>query len=205
MTETNNVLSEEKYVVRDENNPDMRWYIVQTQSNCENKVKENLLEAVKRKGFEDKIRHVFNPVIESTTMKAGKKKVVKTKPFPSYVFVFAQMDDEVFNVIRHTERVLGFAGTKSATQVLPRPMPDKEVKNILNILDVQKEKEQSKYTFAEGVYVTIKNENSPFNGFNGKIVKCNNEKGSAKISIEIFNKPTDVEVPVADLIVAEEE
>ena len=205
MTEQANITSEEKYVVRDENNPDMRWYIVQTQSNCENKVKENLKEAIKRNGVEDKITQIFNPIIESTTMKAGKKKLVKTKPFPGYVFVFAKMDDVIFNIIKHTQRVLGFAGTKASGQLLPMPMPDKEVKNILNIIDSEKEKEQSKYAFAEGVYVTIKNESSPFNGFNGQIVQCNNDKGSAKIAIEIFSKLTDVEVPVSDLVVADVE
>lgn len=205
MTEQAILLNEENYVVRDESNPNMRWYIVQTQSNCENKVKENLKEAIKRNDVEDKIKQIFNPIIESTAMKAGKKRVVKTKPFPGYVFVFAEMDDSIFNIIKHTQRVLGFAGTKASNQLLPMPMPDKEVKNILNIIDAEKEKEQSKYAFPEGVYVTIKNESSPFNGFNGKIVKCNNDKGSAKISIEIFNKPTDVEIPISDLVVTEVE
>jgi transcriptional antiterminator NusG len=203
MNEEINILNEEKYTVRDEENPNLRWYIVQTQSNCENKVKENLKEAIIRNNVEDKIREIFNPIIESTTLRAGKKKIIKTKPFPGYVFVFAEMDDVIFNIIKHTGRVLGFAGTKATNRLLPMPMPDREVKNILNIIDAQKEKEQGKYTFAEGVYVTINNESSPFNGFNGKIVRCNNEKGSAKISIEIFNKLTDVEVPLSDLIVTE--
>ena len=67
------------------NTQERRWYIVQTYSGYENKVKANLDQRIATMGMEDRIFRVLVPVEEKVTIKDGKTKRVKRKVFPSYV------------------------------------------------------------------------------------------------------------------------
>ena len=65
-----------------------QWYVVNTYSGHESKVKEKLEMRTESMGFEDNIFRVIVPeetVIE--TMKDGSKKEKKKKIFPGYILV----------------------------------------------------------------------------------------------------------------------
>lgn len=192
------------YEVKSERYPEARWYVVQTQSNCEKKVTQNLAEAIIRKEAQEKILEVFNPMIESIELKDGKKKKKFTKPFPGYVFVFAVMDSEVFNIIKQTERVVGFP-SKNPAKSLPYAMPSKEIEKVLATVEGQKEKEENKYQFVEGVTVKVVDQTSAFKDMTGIVKSCNNARGEAKIEISIFGRPTEVDVKLEWLQVYNEE
>ena len=63
------------------NTQERRWYIVQTYSGYENKVKANLDQRIATMGMEDRIFRVLVPVEEKVTIKDGKTKRVKRKVF----------------------------------------------------------------------------------------------------------------------------
>ncbi len=205
MSEETKVEQEEKkYEIRSEKYPEARWYIIQTQSNCEKKVTQNLNEAVIRKEAEEKILEIFNPMIESTELKNGKKRKKLTKPFAGYVFVFAVMDSEVFNIIKQTERVVGFP-SKNPARPLPYAMPNKEIEKVLDIIDGQKEKEENRFLFVEGVTVKVVDQTMAFSGMTGVVKSCNNARKEAKIEISIFGRPTEIDVPLQALEVYNED
>ena len=76
------------------NTQERRWYIVQTYSGYENKVKANLDQRIATMGMEDRIFRVLVPVEEKVTIKDGKTKRVKRKVFPSYVLVEMRLEDQ---------------------------------------------------------------------------------------------------------------
>ena len=77
------------------------WYVIRVASNREERVRDNLLLAVKRQGLEDRITEVLVPTETVTEIKRGKKKLVHRKIFPGYIMVNMEMDDEVMR--RHVE------------------------------------------------------------------------------------------------------
>ncbi len=84
------------------------WYVVNTYSGHEEKVKEKLEQRTVSMGFEDYIFRVIIPeetIIE--TKKDGSKVEKKKKLFPGYVLVEMIMTDEAWYVVRNTPGVTG--------------------------------------------------------------------------------------------------
>ena len=104
-----------------------RWYIVQTYSGYENKVKANLEQRIATMGMEDRIFNVLVPVEEKVFVKEGRAKRVRRKVFPSYVLVEMIMDDQSWYVVRHTPGVTGFVGSGNH----PIPLTDREVAEVM--------------------------------------------------------------------------
>ena len=67
-----------------------------------------------------------------TEFKKGKKQVSQKKFLPGYVLVRMDMDDETWNIVRHTPAVTGFVG---ATGSKPVPLSVREVADTLRIPD----------------------------------------------------------------------
>jgi transcriptional antiterminator NusG len=203
MTEEKVINEEKRYEVSSEKYPAARWFVVQTQSNTEKKATNNLLEAIKLQNAEERILEVFLPIVETVEMRAGQKRKVSRKPFAGYIFVFAIMDDEVFTIIKNTERVIGFP-SKNASRPLPLPMPKKEVQSVIDAVDLNKIKEKGKFAFVEGVPVRVVNSELAFHDMVGTIKTCNPERGKAKIEVLIFGRETEVEVPLDSLEVCKD-
>jgi transcriptional antiterminator NusG len=204
MTEENKEVVEKKYTATSESHPDAKWFVVQTQSNTEKKAKSNLLEEIKLKNLEDRILEVFHPIIESVEMKAGQKRKVSTKPFSGYIFVFAIMDAEVCNIIKNTQRIIGFP-SKTAARPLPLRMSTKEIQSVIDTVDKNKIEEKNKFSFIEGATVKVINSELAFYDMVGRIKTCNEYRGKAKIEISIFGRETEVEVPLDSIEVYKED
>ena len=203
MSEEKEIIEEKRYEVSSEKYPTARWFVVQTQSNTEKKATNNLLEAIKLQNAEEKIIDIFLPIIETVEMRAGQKRKVSKKLYAGYIFVFAVMDDEVFTIIKNTERVIGFP-SKNPSRQLPLAMPTKEVQAVIDSVDLNKIKESSKFAFVEGVPVRVVNSQLAFHDMVGTIKTCNPERGKAKIEVLIFGRETEVEVPLDSLEVCKD-
>ena len=70
----------------------LQWYVVHAYSNYEHKVRESLLERIKRYGLEDKFGEVLVPTEEVVEMKGSQKRRSERKFFPGYVLVQMDMD-----------------------------------------------------------------------------------------------------------------
>ena len=104
-----------------------QWYVVNTYSGHENKVKATIENTVKNRGMEDYIKQVIVPtedVIETT--KTGKEKVRQRKIYPSYVLINMIITDESWYIVRNTKGVTGFVGPGSK----PVPLSEEEVKSM---------------------------------------------------------------------------
>ncbi len=62
-----------------------RWYVINTYSGYEAKVKTNLENRIKSMKMEDKIFQILIPSEEVTETRAGKKRITNKKFFPGYI------------------------------------------------------------------------------------------------------------------------
>ena len=87
------------------------WYVVNTYSGHENKVKEKLEARTESMGMQDYIFRVIVPETTEVEVKDGVKKEKVKKMFPGYVLVEMIMTDEAWYIVRNTPGVTGFIGS----------------------------------------------------------------------------------------------
>ena len=92
-------------------NFDQGWFVIQTYSGYENKVKENLLERAQTYNMTDNILRIEIPTETVDKEVNGKRKEVEENLFPGYVLVEMNMTDEAWFVVRNTPNVTGFVGS----------------------------------------------------------------------------------------------
>ena len=80
---------------------DKGWFVLQTYSGYENKVKENLLQRAQTYNMLDNILRVEIPTQTVQVEKNGKKKEVEENRFPGYVLVEMVMTDEAWLSLIH--------------------------------------------------------------------------------------------------------
>ncbi len=107
------------------------WYVVNTYSGHENKVKNNLEMRTASMGMSNYIFKVIVPMQEETEYKDGVAKTKAKKSFPGYVLVEMIMTDESWFVVRNTPGVTGFIGS-SGGGAKPIPLFPGEVERILS-------------------------------------------------------------------------
>jgi transcriptional antiterminator NusG len=168
------------------------WYVVNTYSGHEAKVKEKLEMRAASMGFEDYIFRVVIPeetVIEKT--KSGEEKEKKKKMFPGYILVEMIMSDEAWYIVRNTPGVTGFIGSsgKGAKQT---PLKPEEIDKIL--IGMGMSRLDTDVNLKVGVKVKIND--GPFAGMEGKISSINKEKNVLNVMIDLFGQETDVEVEI---------
>jgi len=172
---------------------DRHWYIVQTYSGYENRVKANLQQRIATMGMDEKIFHVLVPIEERVTVKDGKSKRTKRKVFPSYVLVDMILDDQSWYVVRHTPGVTGFVGAGS----YPIPLTEREVSEIMNKIGKEQIKPKVEIDLKPGDVVRVKA--GPFEGQVGPVAEVLADKGKVKFSVTVFGRDTLVESDYADL------
>ncbi len=166
------------------------WYIVQTYSGYENKVKTSLEQRVKAMDLSDQIFQVFIPTQEEIEIKNGQRKTVSHKRFPGYVFVQMRMDDNTWYVVRHTPGVTGFASTTSDSQQKPTPMADAEVEQLMRDQQVAQPRVNIGFTVGESVVVT----SGPFSDMIGMVDSLDMERGRVRVMVSMFGRETPVEL-----------
>lgn len=80
------------------------WYVVNTYSGHENKVKEKLEMRINSMNMQENIFRVIVPEQKEVEVKDGVTKEKIKKMFPGYVLVEMVMSDEAWYVVRNTPR-----------------------------------------------------------------------------------------------------
>jgi len=171
-----------------------KWYVVNTYSGHENKVKEDLEMRAESMGMQDNIIRVVIPEEKVIEEKNGVKKEKMKKLFPGYILVEMVMSDEAWYVVRNTQGVTGFIGS-SGKGAKPTPLQPQEVEKILdaigdNKIDVTTDLE-------EGMEVEVVG--GPFNGMVGKVDSIDLDNDVVNLTIDLFGQDTQVEVQTNQL------
>ena len=85
-----------------------KWYVVNTYSGHEAKVKEKLDMRINSMDMQENIFRVIVPERKEVEIKDGKEKEKLKKLFPGYVLVEMIMSDESWYIVRNTPGVTGF-------------------------------------------------------------------------------------------------
>jgi len=169
--------------------PRRRWYVVHTYSGYENKVKANLEKRIRSRNVEHKIFQILVPEEEQIELtKEGKRKLVKKKIFPGYVLVEMCMDDESWDVVRHTPGVTGFVSAGNE----PMPLRPEEVESILEQIGLGAEKPIPKLDVSVGENIRVRG--GPFDGFIGVIDEVDHAHGKLRVLVSMFGRETPLEL-----------
>jgi len=183
--ENSSAENEEKQVNQ---NPKLRWYVVQAFSGYEGRVQKTLVEHIEIHGLQEKFGEILVPTEEIVEMRAGQKRKSSRKFFPGYVLVQMELDDESWHLVKSVPRVLGFIG---GTKERPAPISQKEADRILQRLE-ETDKPKPKTLFEPGEVVRVID--GPFADFNGVVEELDYEKNRIKVSVLIFGRSTPVDL-----------
>jgi transcriptional antiterminator NusG len=161
--------------------------VVHAYSNYEHKVRESLLERIKRFGLEDRFGDILVPTEEVVEMKEGHKRRSERKFFPGYVLVQMEMDEDTWHLVKEVPKVLGFIG---GTSDRPAPISDSEAAAILNRVQEGVDKPRPKVLFEPGEVVRVND--GPFNDFNGVVEHVNYDKNKVRVAVQILGRSTPV-------------
>lgn len=152
------------------------WYIVQTYSSYENRVKADLEKRIESMGMSDSIFDVLIPVEERVIMKEGHSRQTKRKLFPSYVLVDMILDEQSWHVVRHTPGVTGFVGAGNH----PVPLKKREVEQLMSAIKNSESNPRLELDFNVGDQVMIID--GQIKGQSGTVTDVLPEKGIVKFT-----------------------
>lgn len=167
------------------------WYVVNTYSGHESKVKEKLEMRASTMGMED---YIFRVVVPEETVidEKGKEKVKKM--FPGYILVEMIMNDEAWFIVRNTPGVTGFIGS-SGKGAKPFPLTPAEVDKILGSMGMSRLEIGNNLNVDDNVKVV----NGPFASMFGKVKSLNMETQTLEVTLDLFGQETVVELGLTDI------
>src|SRR5271170_7682889 len=161
-----------------------RWYVVNTYSGHENKVKQNLEHRVVSLGQQRAVRNVVVPTEAVAEMKDNKKEMVEKRTMPGYVLVNMELNEDSWGVVKGTPGVTGFVGASQE----PVALTQGEVDRLLHKEVATATRAQ--FTIGESVKVV----SGPLSDFSGEISEINEDAARLKVLVSIFGRETPVEV-----------
>src|SRR6266699_2701708 len=151
-----------------------RWYVINTYSGHENKVKANLEHRIESMNQRPRFRRV---VVQA------EKRVL-----PGYVLVNMDLNDDAWTVVKNTPGVTGFVGAGAK----PVPLSQPEVDRILHTGTggTATTRAQVEFTLGESVKIT----SGPLADFDGEITDVNADAQKLQVMVNIFERQVPVEV-----------
>ncbi|HET9461069.1 MAG TPA: transcription termination/antitermination protein NusG [Gaiellaceae bacterium] len=166
-----------------------QWFVINTYSGHENKVKTNLEHRIVSLNQQPAFRRVVVPTEQIIETKDGQKVQTEKRVLPGYVLVNMSMSDEAWTVVKGTPGVTGFVGAGAK----PVPLSQPEVDRILHHgvpVGAQATKAQVEFSLGESVKVT----SGPLSDFDGEIVDVNPDQQKLKVLVDIFERQVPVEL-----------
>lgn len=170
------------------------WYVVNTYSGHENKVKEKLEMRASSMGLEDYIFRVVVPEQTEVEIKDGVKKEKIKKMFPGYILVEMIMTDEAWFIVRNTPGVTGFIGS-SGKGAKPFPLTPAEVDKILGSMGMSRLDIANELKVGDMVKVI----DGPFTNMFGKVSSMDLEKQVLEVALDLFGQETNVELELTQI------
>jgi transcriptional antiterminator NusG len=163
-----------------------RWYVINTYSGHEKKVKENIEHRVANMGQQSNVRQVVVPTEQVSEMKNGQKVQTERRTMPGYVLVNMELTDETWTLIKGTPGVSRFVGSQDQ----PVPLNKAEVDRLLHRETAERPRTRAQFSLGESVKVI----SGPLSDFSGEIAEINEDAAKLKVLVSIFGRETPVEV-----------
>ena len=165
-----------------------RWFVINTYSGHENKVKANLEHRIDSMGQRPSFRRVVVPTEQVIETKDGQKVQIEKRILPGYVLVNMNLTDESWAVVKNTPGVTGFAGPGGK----PVPLAQPDVDRLLHtgVATAERPRAQVEFQLGESVKIT----SGPLADFDGEITDVNADGQKLQVMVNIFERQVPVEV-----------
>ncbi len=168
-----------------------KWYVIQTYSGFENRVKESLLQRIKEYNREAEFGEILIPTETVTeVLKSGKSRVKQKTSFPGYIFVQMDMSEEAWHIVKNTAKVTGFIGNQKPEEVKPPQIDD-----LRKIIVEGAVKPKPRVSFETGDEIRVID--GAFANFSGTVEEVMPEKQKLRVKVSIFGRATPVELDFA--------
>ena len=162
------------------------WYVVNTYSGHENKVRANLEHRRQSMHQEERIHQIVVPTEQIVETKDGEKVTTERRVFPGYVMVQMELTDDTWSLVKNTPGVTGFVGAQNKPVALSRA----EVDRIMHTASVERPKQKAEFAVGDDVRVT----SGPLGDFSGEVIEVNLDQSRLKVMVSIFGRETPVEL-----------
>src|SRR6201995_5841296 len=163
-----------------------RWYVVNTYSGHENKVKQDLEHRATSLNQKRFVRQVVVPTETVSELKDGQKVQQEKRTMPGYVLVNMELTDDSWGLVKNTPGVTGFVGARNK----PVPLSKPEVDRLLHRETAERPRTQAQFSIGESVKVI----SGPLSDFSGEIAEINEDGAKLKVLVSIFGREPPVEV-----------
>jgi len=166
----------------------MMWYVVRVATNREEQAAENLRRRVRQLGLEHLVARVLVPKERRSETRRGRKLIKEQKIYPGYIMAEMELNDTTLLLIKETPGIGDILG--SGTQAVP--LKPEEVDKLLAQAQRGEEVVSPSVEFSVGERVRVKE--GPFENWDGIVEEVTPEKGIIRVVVEIFGRPTPVEL-----------
>ncbi|MDR0448992.1 MAG: transcription termination/antitermination protein NusG [Rickettsiales bacterium] len=167
-------------------NNNFQWFVVNVQSNTEQKVVKLLREKIDQQKLNAVFGEILVPTREVVEVKRGKRVASEKKFFPGYVVVQMVMSDETFSLVKTTPGVIMFLGQRNK----PIPVSESEVKHLMRQMEEGSVNIDATYEVGQEVHVI----DGPFANFNGVISESDDTRQRMRVAILVFGRETQVDL-----------
>jgi transcription termination/antitermination protein NusG len=165
-----------------------RWYVINTYSGHDNKVRQNLEHRIETMGQRNRVRQVLVPTEQVSELKDGQRVQVEKRTMPGYVLVQMEMTDDAWSLVKNTPGVTGFVGSRNKPIALSQPEVDRLLHRDTD--GAERPRARAQFTIGE----TVKVISGPLSDFSGEIAEINEDAAKLKVLVSIFGRETPVEV-----------
>ena len=170
-----------------------KWYVIQTYSGYENKVREALQQRIKEHGKEAQFGEVLIPTETVQEQRPGGKSRVRQKnSLPGYIFVEMEMSEEAWHLVKETPKVTGFIGNQRPQEVKPAEIEDQRRRVVEGAV-----KPKPRVNFEAGDEIRVID--GAFANFSGTVEEVKPDKQKLKVKVSIFGRATPVELDFAQV------
>ena len=174
----------------------MNWYSLRVMSGKENKVKDSIFREL---GFDEDLKanveEILIPTENIVHIKDGKKTVKEKSLLPGYMLVKMMMDNETKFFIENIDGVMSFVGPKGN----PQPVTENEMARYLSSSESEDSLTDDVEEIPFKVGDSVKVIDGPFKEFNGLVQEIN-DKNRIKVNVNIFGRPTPIELSMNQIL-----
>ena len=174
------------------------WYILHTYTGYEGKIERSIRSLIEKQEISsDVVLDVRVPMEEIVEIKDGKKKTRNNKFLPGYIMLEMDLPEigwkDTCAKLYKIQGVTGVVGNVSRNN-RPLPITADEAKNLLQKSGVIKGEKAVHVRQSFNVGDAVKINDGAFASFTGTIKEINLEKEKLSVEVQIFGRPTPVEV-----------
>jgi len=163
------------------------WYILQVVGSLkEANIISAIEKALEKAKISDAVEEIFVPYKSKIIVVFGKKKEKKVNSMPGYMFVNAEMTDEVWQCLTSVSGVSRVVGSK----VAPTPISDEEVLRMKGEIKESRSVVNEEFSVGDNVEVI----DGPLRSFMGTVDSVDVAKSKLKLTVYILGRATPVQL-----------